>query len=181
MPTWFCSRAWFSHVGPFDEGGRVSAAREPALGGEGPCPQSTKPPVSPTPGAEPPRQEGVQLPFCAESGGSVRGRGAGHRAPNCTCGALVPSAWLKSYLGTARDQAVPPAAPSLGHSGPGDLAPSSGASLAELRPRWPLPRNRVPGAGRLLLLLPRQSWDEQPDSDQNGNQRLIGSFSLNPP
>ncbi|XP_061031144.1 UDP-GlcNAc:betaGal beta-1,3-N-acetylglucosaminyltransferase-like protein 1 isoform X2 [Eubalaena glacialis] len=22
MPTWFCSRAWFSHVGPFDEGGR---------------------------------------------------------------------------------------------------------------------------------------------------------------
>lgn len=25
MPTWFCSRAWFSHVGPFDEGGRVSA------------------------------------------------------------------------------------------------------------------------------------------------------------
>ncbi|KAG8507564.1 UDP-GlcNAc:betaGal beta-1,3-N-acetylglucosaminyltransferase-like protein 1 [Galemys pyrenaicus] len=24
MPTWFCSRAWFSHVGPFDEGGRVS-------------------------------------------------------------------------------------------------------------------------------------------------------------
>eukprot|EP00070_Physeter_catodon_P047826 XP_028354720.1 UDP-GlcNAc:betaGal beta-1,3-N-acetylglucosaminyltransferase-like protein 1 isoform X4 [Physeter catodon] len=25
MPTWFCSRAWFSHVGPFDEGGRVVA------------------------------------------------------------------------------------------------------------------------------------------------------------
>uniref|UniRef100_A0A8C3WF38 Glycosyltransferase 2-like domain-containing protein n=1 Tax=Catagonus wagneri TaxID=51154 RepID=A0A8C3WF38_9CETA len=25
MPTWFCSRAWFSRVGPFDEGGRVSA------------------------------------------------------------------------------------------------------------------------------------------------------------
>lgn len=24
MPTWFCSRAWFSHVGPFDEGGQVS-------------------------------------------------------------------------------------------------------------------------------------------------------------
>ncbi|XP_059527615.1 UDP-GlcNAc:betaGal beta-1,3-N-acetylglucosaminyltransferase-like protein 1 isoform X4 [Myotis daubentonii] len=23
MPTWFCSRAWFSHVGPFDEGGQV--------------------------------------------------------------------------------------------------------------------------------------------------------------
>ncbi|KAB1265460.1 UDP-GlcNAc:betaGal beta-1; 3-N-acetylglucosaminyltransferase-like protein 1 [Camelus dromedarius] len=23
MPTWFCSRAWFSHVGPFDEGGRL--------------------------------------------------------------------------------------------------------------------------------------------------------------
>lgn len=22
MPTWFCSRAWFSHVGPFDEGGQ---------------------------------------------------------------------------------------------------------------------------------------------------------------
>ncbi|XP_024836728.1 queuosine-tRNA galactosyltransferase isoform X1 [Bos taurus] len=22
MPTWFCSRAWFAHVGPFDEGGR---------------------------------------------------------------------------------------------------------------------------------------------------------------
>ncbi|XP_055264228.1 UDP-GlcNAc:betaGal beta-1,3-N-acetylglucosaminyltransferase-like protein 1 isoform X4 [Moschus berezovskii] len=22
MPTWFCSRAWFTHVGPFDEGGR---------------------------------------------------------------------------------------------------------------------------------------------------------------
>ncbi|XP_054449172.1 UDP-GlcNAc:betaGal beta-1,3-N-acetylglucosaminyltransferase-like protein 1 isoform X2 [Pteronotus mesoamericanus] len=22
MPTWFCSRAWFLHVGPFDEGGR---------------------------------------------------------------------------------------------------------------------------------------------------------------
>ncbi|XP_055971242.1 UDP-GlcNAc:betaGal beta-1,3-N-acetylglucosaminyltransferase-like protein 1 isoform X2 [Sorex fumeus] len=22
MPTWFCSRTWFSHVGPFDEGGR---------------------------------------------------------------------------------------------------------------------------------------------------------------
>ncbi|KAK2509577.1 hypothetical protein MC885_019064 [Smutsia gigantea] len=22
MPTWFCSRLWFSHVGPFDEGGR---------------------------------------------------------------------------------------------------------------------------------------------------------------
>ncbi|XP_066092272.1 queuosine-tRNA galactosyltransferase isoform X3 [Saccopteryx bilineata] len=22
MPTWFCSRAWFSHVGPFSEGGR---------------------------------------------------------------------------------------------------------------------------------------------------------------
>uniref|UniRef100_A0A2R9B841 UDP-GlcNAc:betaGal beta-1,3-N-acetylglucosaminyltransferase like 1 n=1 Tax=Pan paniscus TaxID=9597 RepID=A0A2R9B841_PANPA len=22
MPTWFCSRAWFSHVGPFNEGGQ---------------------------------------------------------------------------------------------------------------------------------------------------------------
>ncbi|XP_069916171.1 queuosine-tRNA galactosyltransferase isoform X10 [Oryctolagus cuniculus] len=22
MPTWFCSRAWFSHVGPFEEGGQ---------------------------------------------------------------------------------------------------------------------------------------------------------------
>nr|XP_024090336.2 UDP-GlcNAc:betaGal beta-1,3-N-acetylglucosaminyltransferase-like protein 1 isoform X2 [Pongo abelii] len=22
MPSWFCSRAWFSHVGPFDEGGQ---------------------------------------------------------------------------------------------------------------------------------------------------------------
>ncbi|XP_060027671.1 UDP-GlcNAc:betaGal beta-1,3-N-acetylglucosaminyltransferase-like protein 1 isoform X5 [Erinaceus europaeus] len=22
MPTWFCSRAWFTHVGPFDEGGQ---------------------------------------------------------------------------------------------------------------------------------------------------------------
>ncbi|GAB5581457.1 UDP-GlcNAc:betaGal beta-1 [Prionailurus iriomotensis] len=22
MPTWFCSRAWFSYVGPFDEGGK---------------------------------------------------------------------------------------------------------------------------------------------------------------
>ncbi|XP_059006184.1 UDP-GlcNAc:betaGal beta-1,3-N-acetylglucosaminyltransferase-like protein 1 isoform X9 [Mustela lutreola] len=22
MPTWFCSRAWFFHVGPFDEGGQ---------------------------------------------------------------------------------------------------------------------------------------------------------------
>uniref|UniRef100_I3N067 UDP-GlcNAc:betaGal beta-1,3-N-acetylglucosaminyltransferase like 1 n=1 Tax=Ictidomys tridecemlineatus TaxID=43179 RepID=I3N067_ICTTR len=22
MPTWFCSRAWFAHVGPFDEGGQ---------------------------------------------------------------------------------------------------------------------------------------------------------------
>ncbi|XP_076791396.1 queuosine-tRNA galactosyltransferase isoform X2 [Arvicanthis niloticus] len=22
MPTWFCSRTWFSHVGPFDEGGQ---------------------------------------------------------------------------------------------------------------------------------------------------------------
>ncbi|KAF5921466.1 hypothetical protein HPG69_012515 [Diceros bicornis minor] len=22
MPTWFCSRVWFSHVGPFDEGGQ---------------------------------------------------------------------------------------------------------------------------------------------------------------
>ncbi|XP_014442176.1 UDP-GlcNAc:betaGal beta-1,3-N-acetylglucosaminyltransferase-like protein 1 [Tupaia chinensis] len=22
MPTWFCSKAWFSHVGPFDEGGQ---------------------------------------------------------------------------------------------------------------------------------------------------------------
>ncbi|XP_046950046.1 UDP-GlcNAc:betaGal beta-1,3-N-acetylglucosaminyltransferase-like protein 1 isoform X4 [Lynx rufus] len=22
MPTWFCSRAWFSYVGPFDEGGQ---------------------------------------------------------------------------------------------------------------------------------------------------------------
>lgn len=27
MPTWFCSRAWFSHVGPFDEGGQVRAER----------------------------------------------------------------------------------------------------------------------------------------------------------
>ena len=26
MPTWFCSRAWFAHVGPFDEGGQVSTA-----------------------------------------------------------------------------------------------------------------------------------------------------------
>ncbi|XP_071459310.1 queuosine-tRNA galactosyltransferase isoform X2 [Marmota flaviventris] len=28
MPTWFCSRAWFSHVGPFDEGGQVSVESE---------------------------------------------------------------------------------------------------------------------------------------------------------
>lgn len=25
MPTWFCSREWFFHVGKFDEGGKVSA------------------------------------------------------------------------------------------------------------------------------------------------------------
>jgi len=24
MPTWFCSREWFYHVGKFDEGGKVS-------------------------------------------------------------------------------------------------------------------------------------------------------------
>lgn len=34
MPTWFCSRAWFSHVGPFDEGGQVSVGPcgPPSLG-----------------------------------------------------------------------------------------------------------------------------------------------------
>uniref|UniRef100_H2QE62 UDP-GlcNAc:betaGal beta-1,3-N-acetylglucosaminyltransferase like 1 n=1 Tax=Pan troglodytes TaxID=9598 RepID=H2QE62_PANTR len=32
MPTWFCSRAWFSHVGPFNEGGQVRAEGERKMG-----------------------------------------------------------------------------------------------------------------------------------------------------
>ncbi|XP_063562052.1 queuosine-tRNA galactosyltransferase isoform X1 [Gorilla gorilla gorilla] len=40
MPTWFCSRAWFSHVGPFNEGGQVRAegGNQVPLPGSGPCP-----------------------------------------------------------------------------------------------------------------------------------------------
>ncbi|XP_077897466.1 queuosine-tRNA galactosyltransferase isoform X8 [Ictidomys tridecemlineatus] len=40
MPTWFCSRAWFAHVGPFDEGGQDHHLDPPCLlpGGVGPAP-----------------------------------------------------------------------------------------------------------------------------------------------
>ncbi|XP_030617943.1 UDP-GlcNAc:betaGal beta-1,3-N-acetylglucosaminyltransferase-like protein 1 isoform X2 [Delphinapterus leucas] len=109
MPTWFCSRAWFSHVGPFDEGGRVSACPVDSSSGLGGAGLGRRPPVrafaalpaSRAGRAEPPRvQPGHRLARVVREAGDfcVKAVGAGRLLLAHTCPALVASSCFKSCL-----------------------------------------------------------------------------------
>ncbi|XP_059988911.1 UDP-GlcNAc:betaGal beta-1,3-N-acetylglucosaminyltransferase-like protein 1 isoform X2 [Lagenorhynchus albirostris] len=115
MPTWFCSRAWFSHVGPFDEGGRVSACPVDSSSGLGGAELGwAGPGGAAVPGqglcsvscfragrAEPPRVQPGHRSACVvrEAGGfCMKAVGAGRLLLAHTCPALVASSCFKSCL-----------------------------------------------------------------------------------
>ncbi|XP_045381766.1 UDP-GlcNAc:betaGal beta-1,3-N-acetylglucosaminyltransferase-like protein 1 isoform X6 [Lemur catta] len=84
MPTWFCSRAWFSHVGRFDEGGQ----------GHGPL-------LCPGPRSGPTASASWRSAPCRAGPPSPSGTRAG-RAAGCTAASAPPAGarWSRSATWT---------------------------------------------------------------------------------